>query len=267
MDKPAQIGAEYSEEIRAAAERFGDHEGMSPARVLKWMLQFSEEDLPLAEKLLQQLRYFNANNLRALTRQMVEMIMNEVDGATPGGTVFVPLSREPGGGAEIVARVLRSLRNPVRPRIMTMVDLGEPPSNVDTLVFVDDFSGTGDTLTEWWETIEALVRPLAARAVFAALIMTSGAAERVSEFAVAASVLELGPDSNVLGDDNAVFDGSEKERIFAYCRDTGCDAALLRGYGECGLLLAFTHGCPNNSLPILWYGDKGWDTLFLRRAI
>ena len=25
------------------------------------------------------------------------------------------------------------------------------------------------------------------------------------------------------------------------------------GYGSCGLMISFQHGCPNNSIPILWY--------------
>jgi len=231
------------------------------------MLQFSDEDLPLAAKLLTQLRYFNATNVRGMSRQLVQMIIDDVHGTTPDRTVFVPMSREPGGGAETVARVLRSVRHPFRPRVMTMVDLQQLPDDVDTLVFLDDFSGTGDTLTEWWANVEALVRPLAVRVVFAAPVMTTSAAERAREFAIATAVHELGPESNVLGNENVAFDKSEKERVLGYCRNTGCGDKFLRGYEGSGLLIAFTHACPNNSLPILWYGEKGWHTLFLRRAI
>jgi hypothetical protein len=148
-----------------------------------------------------------------------------------------------------------------------MVDLAEGRDDVDVLVVVDDFSGTGDSLIEWWQNVETLVRPLAATVVFASLLMTTEAVSRADELGIAFPVVELGPEDNILLDSNDTFNSEEKKKILAYCRETGCSAPYIRGYGECALLLAFRHGCPNNSLPILWYGDKEWNELFLRRAI
>lgn len=148
-----------------------------------------------------------------------------------------------------------------------MVDLQDPPLDIDAVAFVDDFSGTADTLVSWWENVEALVRPLASRLLFSALVMTSGAVARAAEFSTPVPIVELGTEADALGDDHASFDASERKALLAYCEKTGCGEPFRRGYGDCGLLLAFRHGCPNNSLPILWYGDKGWATLFLRRAI
>lgn len=266
MSRAAAVGAEHSGVVEGAAQRFGDHESMSESRVLKWMLQFEDEDLALAAKVLEHLRYFNANNIRNMTRQMVEMVVGET-GATRGRSLFVPMTARPGGGSETVARALREVSQPFKPRLSTMVDLLDPPRSVETVVFVDDFSGTGNTLVDWWENVETLVRPLAATVVFAALVMTSDAADRARELGVTVAVEEMGAEANALHEGQAVFTASERATILNYCRKTGCSPSFMRGYGDSGLLVAFRHGCPNNSLPVLWYGGEAWAPLFHRRAL
>ncbi len=72
---------------------------------------------------------------------------------------------------------------------------------------------------------------------------------------------------NVISAMSAVFNEAEKEALLAYCRRTNASPEYLRGYGACGLLVAFKHGCPNNSLPILWHNSKVWHALFRRSAI
>lgn len=266
MTRTASIWTKYSGTIEEAASRFGDHEGMSPERVCAWMSQFSDAHLPLAKKLLEQMRYLNATNIRTLSKRLVEMVADEV-GLKPETTVFVPMSQTPGGGADLVARALRRVEAPFTPRMATMVDLMKPPETLETVVFVDDFSGTGDTLVEWWQTVEPIVRPLGAAVVFSALVMTSDAADRANDLGTAIAVDEVAVEANVFHDDNPQFDAAEKATILSYCKKTGCSNDFLRGYKKSGLILSFKHGCPNNSIPILWYSRKDWYELFQRRAL
>ena len=136
------------------------------------------------------------------------------------------------------------------------------------LVFLDDFSGTGDHLVEWWQSVEPLVRPVGGAVVVALLVLGGPARPRLEQFAAhVLSVDELHEDDNVFSETRRDFDSVEKERLLVYCRSTGCAEHLIRGYGSSGLLLVFKHGCPNNSLPILWCGSEIWQALFKRRAI
>src|SRR5438046_1003961 len=131
MTRADAVGAEYAQAIEQAADRFADHEGMSGPRILNWMLQFSDEDLPLAAKVLGELTYFNATNLRGMTRNMVEMVLQEVQPTPSARVAFIPMSSKPGGGADTVARILRQMQAPVRPRVLTMVDLQDPPPDLE----------------------------------------------------------------------------------------------------------------------------------------
>ena len=151
-----------------------------------------------------------------------------------------------------------------------MTDLEKlSPDEVAVIVFVDDFSGTGDQLVVWWETVEQLVLPKKADVVVALLVMNGRARERIEQFAkLVISIDELGEEANVLSDENKQFDSKEKDSLLRYCEKTGCDPSYLKGRGECGLLLAFRHGCPNNSLPLLWHEKANkWQALFQRHAI
>jgi hypothetical protein len=144
----------------------------------------------------------------------------------------------------------------------------EQTSNVSTVIFVDDFSGTGDTLTAWWDNVEPLIRPKGVEVVVGLLVMCSKARLKIERFAqLALCVDEVGDDADVLSDQNDEFSPAQKGALVRWCARTRCEARFRRGYGDMGLLLAFKHGCPNNSLPILWHDSRGWYPLFKRRAI
>ena len=67
--------------------------------------------------------------------------------------------------------------------------------------------------------------------------------------------------------ESSIFSSKEKTALKAYCRRTACAPEYIFGKGECGLLLSFAYGCPNNSLPILWHQSGKWKRLFKRHGL
>ncbi len=271
MPNLTAIEAKYSQDIQDAAQRFGDHEDMSPGRVLKWMGQFVKKHLPLARKVLLGTRYYGSANIRAMTRELVISVLQNFPKIDRQRIVFVPVGR-PGSSSAIIARVLRELSRTGETRgisVLLMADLEKiPAGRVSVIVFIDDFSATGDQLIEWWENVEQLVRPKRASIFVALLVMNNRTRLRIEEFAeLAICVDELDDSANVLSEHSGTFNQVEKKSLLRYCRKTGCSQDFIRGYGSCGLLLAFKHGCPNSSLPILWFDSKAWFPLFKRHAI
>lgn len=265
------IEAQYSREIEESADRFGDHEDMSAGRVLKWLGQFSDAHLPLATKVLINTKYYNASNIRAMTRELVISVLQNLRGVDRKQIFFVPVGVL-GSSSTIIARVLRELSRTGATsgiKVVWMTDLEKvEPDKVSTIVFVDDFSGTGDQLSEWWVNVEQMIRPKKANVIVALLVMNSRARARIEEFAnLAISIEELDDRANVLSAQNRVFSRAEKKMLLEYCLKTGCADEYARGRGSCGLILAFRHGCPNNSLPILWHSSRRWHALFLRHAL
>jgi hypothetical protein len=263
-----QIDAQYLAEIDAATDRFGDHESMSRGRVLAWLGQFEDVDLQVATAVLSQVHYYNAANIRAMSRQLVAMVGEEYAQVPRQEIVFVPVG-EPGSSAGIIARAIREVSGGERPRVVHMADIERlDPASVSVVVLIDDFSGTGQQLFEWWETVEPVIRPKEAEVVVALLVMNERARQEIERFAdKTVAVVELDGQANVLSEESGIFSGEGKATILKYCHRTGARAEYVRGRGDCGLLVAFRHGCPNNSLPILWHQSKKWQALFRRSAL
>lgn len=68
---------------------------MSEGTVLRWLIQFAEQHLPLAERILQAITYFSATSIRAMTRELVTMIINDF-GGDPRRIHFCPDGRSSG---------------------------------------------------------------------------------------------------------------------------------------------------------------------------
>src|SRR5947209_11950041 len=149
MSRLTAIEAQYSEEIAEAADRFGDHEDLSPGRILKWMGQFADDHLQLASKVLIKIKYYGSSNIRAMTRELALIVLQNLKGTDRKQIFFVPVG-QPGSSSTIIARVLRELSRTGVTRgikVAWMTDLEKlGPDEVSAIVFVDDFSGTGDKL-------------------------------------------------------------------------------------------------------------------------
>src|ERR1041385_3247873 len=108
MKRLTQIHLEHNDDIDNAVERFGDHEGMSHAKVLRWLEQFPDEELALAIEVVRSIRYYGSANVRAMTKQLFQIVTAELQDRELARAVFVAVGRT-GAGSGVVVRVLREL--------------------------------------------------------------------------------------------------------------------------------------------------------------
>jgi len=256
----------YFRQISRAAQDFGDHEGVGTPRITRWILQFEDSDTPLAVKILGEITYYSSENIRSMVSQLVRLTYGRFHPISRNRILFIPIGR-PYEGSSVVARVLRDeIRN--ERQIKHMSDLERlRPGTFDALVFLDDFSGTGSTLRTWWDMVEPIVLPRRVPFAIALLVLNCRARQVVEEFANILCVTELDETYNVVSARSGRFTAAEKEKIIHYCRMTGCSDEYQLGFGDCGLLVAFKHLCPNNSLPILWHTCERWEGLFKRSGL
>jgi len=133
----------------------------------------------------------------------------------------------------------------------------------DTVVFVDDISGTGEQATENWKVLKELL-PRSPR-LFLILVVTSTAARTRIQEETKLQVLhhiELTDADSVFSQQCAHFTQPEKDSVLRYCGRA--DRLNPRGWGECGFVVVFAHRCPNNSIPILHSNNPRWVGLFER---
>jgi len=262
------IYAAHSTEIERAAQDFGDHEGVTAGKIVRWISNFSDQHGQVATKILRNVRYYSSSNIRSMTYQLVKIVQQGFASIPWDKVVFVPIG-EPYAGGAIIARVLRETNMIRKENIRHMVELERvTQAQVGALVFIDDFSGTGNTLKDWWPLVEPIVLPRNAPFAIALLVLNGMAREIVESLTDKVFCIdELDENDNVLSPKSTKFNPPEKDIILYYCNKTGCTADYVRGYGNCGLLVAFKYGCPNNSLPILWHKSSAWEPLFKRRGL
>jgi hypothetical protein len=178
----------------------------------------------------------------------------ELDYCRPNAISFVPVGGVTSGSMNI-ARALADIhrKTTAKWKIFSMAEVERQDSQgIDAIVFIDDFSGTGNSLKEWWQEVEPLVLPKRAVVLVGLLVMNYLAREQILKFAEnAVYVQELDESDNAVSPRSKHFNKLERQTLMTYCRKTGATGKYLKGYGGCGLLVAFRHGCPNNSLPIL----------------
>lgn len=251
------------------ADRFGDHEGISDAAVAAWIAQFNK-DWPVAVKLLENVLYYSTSQIRTRTRELLKAVVIELGPANAKRVAVVAIG-EAGSGSSVIARALRDeVKTQKGYKCVSLLDLARDPRQgvYDAIVLFDDFGGTGNTITSWWTDIgETMLLPYQAHIVVAVVVMNHKAEATVATVGQPVYVDYLDATRDVLGASCVAFDEAEKAVIQRYCAGTGCTQAYVRGYGGCGLLLAFKHQCPNNSLPILWHKKGAWRSLFSRSAL
>jgi hypothetical protein len=133
----------------------------------------------------------------------------------------------------------------------------------DTLVLVDDFIGSGGQASENWPICSELVGEVGRVILVVVAAFHAGRSRIRSETELELfSNHDLSEAYNILSDRCRRFTAEEKRTLPAYCEHVAPNEP--KGRGDCGLLVVFSHGCPNNSLPILHAANQRWEALFRR---
>jgi len=268
MSARQSVELRFHDVIERAASDYGDHTGITRAKIIRWLSQFSPRSRPLAAKVLTSLTYYADNNVRTMAQRLVDATYHEYAAVAKNQICFVPIGSA-GSGAQQIARHLRSMRHVPRGCVIDLLELDRrAPTEVQVVVAFDDFSGTGQTIKEWWDLNESIIRPKASEIVLGILVLNCIARSPLEEITERIMpVEELPASANVFHNDCIDFTIQEKTSLRRLCVRTKCGPKYVNGWGECGLLVVFKHGCPNNSIPILWHEREGeWEALFKRRV-
>ena len=166
----------YAESVQRAVDDFRGHPDLTQDKVIRWLAQFSEENRATAAKALREIMYFQSTAIEDMTRQLIGIVEAQFPTINRKNILFVPVG-SPGSGAAVIARHLRVIGVPER-RIVDLLTLTRMDADdIDIVVFIDDFCGTGGKIKEWWFTIEQLVLPIQAEVVSGILLLNYRAQE------------------------------------------------------------------------------------------
>ena len=262
-----KIEIKFDNLIERIINDFSDHENIKRPRIIRWISQFPEKNRYLCEKIIDSIKYYSASNIQKMVSELVQIIINENEKVSKKEIFFVPIGSA-GSASQLIARHLKSISGVANSNIVNLFELlkivKDKPKSI--LVFIDDFSGTGNTIKDWWYNIEPLILPLDMKVILGILVLNEKADPELRKITNNLHFIDyLDHGNDMLGSVSNTFSEDEKKELVKLCKKTGCSQKYVKGWGDCGLLVAFKHGCPNNSLPILWHKSTEWQNLFARR--
>ena len=154
-----------------------------------------------------------------------------------------------------------------------VIKRGRQIEELRSIVIVDDFIGTGQSAAAGLRGFLAeLDGELDAPVHYVCLAGFSSGVDRViSNLKKSGFVHEdhyVISVCDILGDEDRAFgDTTTSDYGRAVAEEYG--RRLVKnfplGFDDCQALVVFDANCPNNTLPILWYGDSDWRPLFARQ--
>jgi len=150
--------------------------------------------------------------------------------------------------------------------------------NLQCVVFVDDFLGTGNSASAHFRDLATTHGPAIEKAKltlffiaicgFAAGQMRLDATLSELNLIVRAQICDiLDEGDRCFGDRSAIFPEParrDRARQIAYLHGARLEKNMPLGFGDCQAAVVFENNCPNNSLPILWSACNDWMPLFER---
>ena len=251
--------------IDTLIQTFGAYQpqAVNRAKLFQWLGQFDAAHYALALKLFETVEYYDLPRTHALLRQLHPAIKAQLkgDGFAMDDVYFVGLGAAGKSGHEIAYRyrVLNRVelaRMKLVPELPDIIYEAATKGKRLAVVFLDDFIGSGKTVTDYWGLLTQIlsIPPRPAMYVGCCVACELGI-ERIEAIPTApfqVVAVHNVPDRLMLGRSN-VFTNTEKQIIRQYCVQVGNQA---QGFGNIELMLAFAHGAPNNTLSAL-RGSKG----------
>lgn len=135
----------------------------------------------------------------------------------------------------------------------------------DTVVFLDDFAGTGTQACDGWQGIMEELLPGEPRIYLILVAITQVAHRRISHETPmrVVSQIRLREGDNIFSASCRHFTPREKSTLLRYC--SRANGRRPKGWGDCGLVIVLAHKTPNNSIPILHVKHAHWVGLFPRQ--
>jgi hypothetical protein len=239
-------------------------------RIQLWLEQFKKNDQDLAARLLDCIDFINHEQIIKAFRELLAGIegWSQDKRKRKGKWRFVAYTSSAGESGDEMLHKFRFANNlssrEYNDLFIYKSDLMKDKLTAeDTVIFIDDFSGSGDQVCDYWTEIQELL-PGEPR-IFLILVAASHLAiDQISKKTdiICISHKMIKEKDRLFSDNCNHFNNNEKEKILKYCKIA--DKKNPKGYKECGFVIVFSHTCPNDTIPILHKNTDKWQGLFRR---
>jgi len=235
----------------------------------KWLSQFEKEDIPIINTLVENINYFSLKKTEKQILKLYNLILEATNDISK--VLFIPVGYVVKSGS-VVAYSFRKQNQIPENKFIPYSDLNEDVlKNIDYLVFIDDFIGTGHQCNEVWRDLSRKLSQfnLSPKLIYATIVSTINGKDEIenkTSFKVISS--HIIKNSQIpFHEESTIFnDKATKEKaknlLAKYGRDLYPKYPL--GYKNNSLLVGFYYSTPNNTLPIFWSSHNNWKPLLTK---
>lgn len=273
MKKPLPLGRRITAtRMRGWLNSFeGYRVAISQGTIDRWIDQFEQNDKDLAARILDSVDFINTLRIQSAFRNILNSLTgwNIDENRRQGKWRFVPFSGSSGSSADSMIHLFR-MANGLSHRQFNKLFiyrsdlLSESYGEEDTIVFIDDFAGTGEQACDSWREFFNEIVPYEPTKILILVAISDKAFKKIqteTELVVYHDII-LTDSDNIFHNRCRHFSKKEKEALLEYCQRA--DSKNPCGYGNCGYVIVFPQRCPNNSVPILHVTKSRWHGLFPR---
>ncbi len=252
----------------------GYRHGVNEDRIDRWLKQFKADHRKnVAARLLDVVDFIGPEQISRTYSALLGAIpgWHEQEARRDGRWFFVAYSGSAGKSGDAMLHNFR-IANRLNGRKFDNQFLyksqlaGEELTENDTIVFIDDFSGTGRQICKTWKQSMQELFPEGPKMFLMLIAAGKDALKRIE------TETPLSPFCGMILDDDddffaaqcTSFTADEKEVVKRYC--ARLSQRQTEGFGDSGYVLIFAHRAPNNSIPILHFTTPKWVGLFERHA-
>jgi hypothetical protein len=236
-----------------------------------WLEQFSLDDKDIAARVLDATLFINYAAIHSNYRELLNGVpgWNLNKSHRQGRWFFVPFTSSAGESGDSMLhyfRVANGMSSKLYdPLFIYRSELSSKKlTSDDTVILVDDFSGSGNQACEAWELFFREILIGSPRTILLLLAATDEAIDKIRD------ETEIEPHAfRLLNDDDNIFHSSctyfseeDKKALLSYCKIA--DNKSPKGFANTGALIVFAHRCPNNTIPILHSSNPSWSPIFPR---
>lgn len=268
-----KIGQNKIIKYHAITKKWGNNKEcrMFARRIDKWLSQFEENEKPL---MLDLLRHFTYYSERTIKKQVVKLF-EEFKKVYNGKFIISPIQKELGVGYSDFVYDVFWMTNDVKDYAeRNIINIANETDFLDvpTLVFIDDYAGSGKTFIRFHKKLININQNIKDKEIYLlAITCSSIALKNISEYATSnnyrINLISLKIQGRAFLD-NYLYKQVESEinrrKYEEICRKYSVLNDYIFGFNEIEALISFEYNTPNNTLGIIWHNLNDFCCLFKR---
>lgn len=283
------------EEINLVAKSWSVYKGkeITTDIIREWLEQFDGlENQRHMFKILENLKFYTNNEIREKMEDLFREVRKEIrkeekerfikENQKKRDDILVSyLDQNPAKSGAEYAKVFVEANNIYKDNSTVISKLEKKlkeNKNLNALVFIDDFIGSGNSIIENLKELDLNYKDIITErkliviiGVITGYLDGKNSIEKYAEnlnFPVRIKIIDpLDKSNRCFDNDSSIYQKPiEREKAKKICYNIGLSLEKHHplGYEDCQATIVFPNTCPNNTLPILWKKTANWKPIFER---